>query len=581
MTPNTQFRDLLAVLRRLPSRRRKQFFLILGLMLLGALAEFVALGAVVPFMSVMADPAAFLARQQAGWRLDIVGEVDADRARVILTIGFLVVVVLAGGMRVLVSWITVRFSMLVGYDLSITVYRNLVREDYAFHLNRSSAELIGAMQKINIFAQGVLTPVMQALTAVVTVTFIIAALLIINVTVAVTTFGLILMLYLTLQFFFQPIQRRNSVTIAAAQSEKVRLVQEGFGGIRDIIVNGLHAFYINQFGTVEHALRGRQAENMFLSNAPKVIVETCLLVLAAAALYVLSGDLNNLTAILPTAVAFALGLQRMLPYMQLIYRGRAQITGNAAATSDVLGYLDMTRPLAVSKARGQPVDFRRAIELYKVSFRYGAEGAYALEDITLSIPKGSFVGITGKSGSGKSTLVDIIMGLQTPETGTLRVDDLVIDQTALPSWRSHIAHVSQSVFLIEGSIRENIALGVPTAEVDEARLQDVIRLSELTHVVAQLNEGVHTTVGERGARLSGGQRQRIGIARALYLNRDVLVLDEATSALDSDTQDKVMANIRALERGVTIISVTHRLNTLTGCDMILEFDKGRVKSDDS
>lgn len=573
MTSKTQFQDLLAVFRRLPGRRRKQFGALLCLMLLGALAEFVALGAIIPFMSVMADPVAFLDEQQSGWVPALLGEADADSARLILTVCFLAIVLVAGAVRLLILWATGRFSLMVGYDLSMIAYRNLVEQDYAFHLKDSSAELVGAMQKIGTFSRAVLTPVMQALTALVTVVFIIAALLVINIKVALLTFGLILGLYLLLLAVFQPVQRRNSVIIAAAQSDKVRLVQEAFGGIRDIIVNGLQGAYIRQFRGVEYGLRVRQAQNMLMSNAPRLMVETTLLVAAATALYFLSTGLNDLAEILPTAVAFAVGLQRILPYMQVIYRGRAQIAGNAASTADVRGYVDIVLP---PKSDGTAVSFEVAITLENVCFRYGAEGNYALQDITLSIPKGSFIGITGQSGSGKSTLIDVIMGLHLTDCGALRVDGEVIAHPALRGWRAHIAHVSQAVFLIEGSVRENIALGVDRADIDDARLQEAIRLSELTDVIGQLDIGLDTRVGERGARLSGGQRQRIGIARALYLNRDVMVLDEATSALDNATQEKVMANIRSMRRDMTIISITHRLDTLAGCDQIFELNQGRL-----
>lgn len=571
-----QLHDIIIVFRCLPVRRRKQFFLILCMMLIGAVAEFVALGAIVPFITVMADPAGFLQAKDAGLIARLVADAEVQQARLALTLFFLTVVLLAGTARLVISWLTARYAMMVGHDLSMVVYRNMIQQDYMFHLTNSSAELVAAMQKINQFSSNVLWPIMQSITSVLTVSFIFTALLLISFPIAVSALAIIATLYSAIVLIVQPFQRRNSVVIATAQSEKIRLLQEGFGGIRDIIINGLQRVYINRFGKTEYAFRTRQSTNMILNNGPRVFVETLLLIVAGLSLFVVSNGIDDLTGILPTAAAFALGFQRILPYMQMVYRGRAMITSNSASTSDVRQFVTLPRP-AVPSSPSSEISFTERLELKDVSFAYGAEGTQAVEAITLMIPKGAFVGITGPSGSGKSTLVDLTMGLQLPTSGKLLIDKKQIHRDNLAGWRARIAHVSQSVFLIEGTIRDNVALGIPSDEVESARLIASLRMAELADFVAQQDNGLDTWVGERGARLSGGQRQRIGIARALYLDRDVLVLDEATSALDEVTQAKVMANIRAMKSQITILSITHRLDTLKGCDTIIELEDGRLR----
>lgn len=573
----SQFKDIKLLAAELPQRRRTQLLLVLAIMLSGAFAEFVTLGAIVPFIHIMSDPAGFLQDRQGGLVGGLMSGQTEQQARLTLTLLFMGALLLAGTIRVLITWSTAKFAMRIGYDLTSTVYRNIIQQDYSFHLSNSSAELLGSLQKINVFAAGVVQPVMQAISAAITSVFIVAALVVINPVVATSAFLIILGLYLLIYLIVQPFQRQNGVVIAWSQSQRMRLVQEAFGGIRDIIINGLRGFYIGRFSGIENDLRNRMASNIVLSNVPKSIIETLLLAIASLAIYFHSSASGDFSSILPTAAAFALGMQRMLPYMQLAYRGRAQMTANAASTSDVRNFVSMKAPKPPAD-RWTDIAFDCDLRLEGVGFSYGTEGAPVLSDITFQIPKGAFVGITGQTGSGKSTLVDLIMGLQLPGSGTINVDGIALSRSNLGAWRSRIAHVSQSVFLVEGTIRENIALGVAQADIDEDRLEDVIRRAELTTVVADLADGLDTAVGERGARLSGGQRQRIGIARALYLNRDVVVLDEATSALDNATQTKVMANIRSMDQHVTILSITHRLDTLQGCDFIIHLEKGRLAS---
>ncbi len=575
MSKNSQFKDVVAVFSNLPKRRKRQFFPILFMMLLGGVAEFIALAAIVPFVSVMADPIGFMENYQGGRITSWLGNPDVERARLLLTVVFISIVLLAGAVRVCIIWITSKYSMMIGYDLSMRVYSIMLRQNYTFHLNNSTADLIAAMQKIHFFAMAVMAPIMRSITAVLTSIFVVAALLAINFTVAITTFAVVIGLYLLVTVAAQPLLKRNSVVIAAAQSDKVRLVQEGFGGIRDIIINALHPVYISRFGQAEYGFRKSSAINMLLSAAPKFVVETFLLLVGSLALFFLSTHVDSLTAALPTVTAFAFGLQRMLPYMQLVYRGKAQISANAASTSDLLGYLAIDIPNPPKSA--VPIDFLDQISFNNVSFDYSETGDFAVRDINLSIKKGEFVGVMGPSGSGKSTLIDLFMGLQRPTQGTVEVDGKAIQDSAVPAWQKCIAHVSQSVFLIEGTIRENIALGQAPEEINEALLNDAIKIAELETFVQGLESGIETSVGERGGRLSGGQRQRIGLARAIYLDRDIIVLDEATSALDNETQEKVMTNIRAMTKKVTIVSVTHRLDTLQGCDVLVEMSQGAIE----
>jgi ATP-binding cassette subfamily B protein len=230
----------------------------------------------------------------------------------------------------------------------------------------------------------------------------------------------------------------------------------------------------------------------------------------------------------------------------------------------------LEQPLSVS------VPFENEIQLKNVSFRYSKDASLILDNITLSIPKGSRIGFMGSTGSGKSTLLDIIMGLLSPTEGTFIVDQTTINKENQRAWQDHIAHVPQNIYLSDSSIEENIALGIPFEEIDHSRVEEVVRQAQLIDMIENSQDGYKTLVGEQGVRLSGGQRQRISIARALYKKADVLIFDEATSALDSKTENEVMKSIEELGKKLTILIVAHRLTTLEGCDKVVKLDKDNV-----
>jgi ABC-type multidrug transport system fused ATPase/permease subunit len=235
---------------------------------------------------------------------------------------------------------------------------------------------------------------------------------------------------------------------------------------------------------------------------------------------------------------------------------------------------------SLAPEKGGPLAFSKAIVLEGVSYRYPSTVAAALSDITLKIPRGASIGFVGGSGAGKSTLVDLILGLLTPTTGQVRVDEVDI-QTNLRGWQDQIGYVPQTVFLTDDSLRRNVAFGLSEDQIDDSAVQRALRAAQLEEFVNSLPEGVQTHVGERGVRLSGGQRQRIGIARALYHDPQVLVLDEATSALDTATEEGVMAAVNRLIGEKTLIIVAHRLSTVARCDRLFRLEKGRIVDEGS
>ena len=243
---------------------------------------------------------------------------------------------------------------------------------------------------------------------------------------------------------------------------------------------------------------------------------------------------------------------------------------------DTLDLLDQPLPLDGNQSAAKPIQFQHSIGVKQVSFRYGSQTPWVLENLNLTLKKGSRVGFIGQTGSGKSTLLDIVMGLLSPTQGCLEIDGQPLTTTNQRAWQAHIAHVTQVICLSDSSIGENIAFGVPLDEIDYERVSEAARQAQIEDVIQSWPQKYQTKVGERGVRLSGGQRQRIGIARALYKQADVIILDEATSALDYETELSVMGAIEGLSENLTILIIAHRLSTLKNCTQIVELGSGTV-----
>lgn len=562
-------------------RRRRQFFVVLALMLIGAASEILTLGAVVPFISLMADPEIaydypLLQRlfQSAGWNRpnDIV---------LPMTALFLALVLLATGMRLLLLWVSNRYVFAFGYDIGVNLYRRVLEQPYSFHVSNNTSETIAAVNKVQFLISGVLKPIMEGLIALVLSVAIVAALLLVNTVAILTAAGAFIICYALIAGFVRLRLRKNGALISEAQTERVRFVQEGLGAIRDVILDNSQDIYTRTFARSDQKLRRAQANNQFLNQIPRYLIEAIgIFLIIGLALY-LSLKAGGLMGALPTLGALALGAQRLLPLMQKIYGAWSRITGNQQVFIDVLELLELPTEVEQDSGTVSRVHFERNIQLDRVTFRYGRDDQPVLQDLSLSIAKGSRVGIAGPTGSGKSTLVDIIMGLLTPTGGRLLVDGTPVENRNRRAWQNRISHVPQSIFLADATIAENIAVGVPFKQIDMGRVRHAARCARIDEHIESRPLGYRATVGERGVQLSGGQRQRIGIARAIYRRADLLVLDEATSALDMETEAAVIDRVTSDEPGVTILMIAHRLDTLATCDRVIRLRSGQVAADGS
>ena len=578
MIPSPALLNLLMRLwHHLSRRRQRQFGLLFGLLLVSAFAEVISLGAVLPFLSILVAPDRVFSHPIVADVAQAWGISAADQLVWPLTLAFATAALLAGAIRILLLWVSNRLAFASGADIGIEVYRNSLYQPYRVHVARNSSEVIsGIINKVNGVVFGVLLPLLTLISSTVLLVAIMLALIAIDPVVASAAAFVFGASYSLITWMSRRRLHRNSQLISYEQTQVVKALQEGLGGIRDVLLDGTQPVYCAIYRQADHPLRRAQGNNSFIGGSPRYLMESLGMVLIAALAYALSRQAGGVATALPVLGALAIGAQRLLPALQQIYSAWASIAGSHASLADTIELLDQPLPAELLQTTPSPLPFQDAIRFAAVRFRYTGDGPWVLDGLNLTIPKGARVGFVGSTGSGKSTTLDLLMGLLMPTEGELLVDGQTVSGNRLRAWQRTIAHVPQSIYLADTTLAENIAFGVPPNAIDLDRVRQAARQAQIADFIEGSPEGYQAYVGERGISLSGGQRQRIGIARALYKQANVLVFDEATSALDNATEQSVMDAIERLSSNLTILLIAHRLTTVRRCDIIVELEHGRV-----
>ena len=578
MPPPATLLNLLVILGdHLSRRRQRQLGLLMALTLVSAFAEVVSLGAVLPFLGILVAPEQLFGHPIVAVVAPTWGITSSDQLVLPLTVAFAAAALIAGAIRILLLWVSTRIAFASGADLGIEVYRRTLYQPYSVHVTRNSSEVIsGITNKVNNVVFSVLLPLLTLVSSTVLLVAVMLALVAIDpivASVAAIGFGVS---YALISWISRRQLLRNSQRIAYEQTQVVKALQEGLGGTRDVLLNGLQPVYCEIYRQADHPLRRAQGNNVFIGGSPRFAMEALGMVLIATLAYTLSRQTGGIATALPMMGALALGAQRLLPALQQIYSAWASIAGSHAALADTIALLEQPLPTEMLQPAPVPLRCQKDIKFRSVRFRYTDDGPWVLDGLSLVISKGARVGVVGSTGSGKSTTLDLLMGLLMPTDGELLVDDKPITGIRVSAWQQTIAHVPQSIYLADTTIAENIAFGVPLNTIDLDRVRQAARQAQIADFIESSREGYQAYVGERGIRLSGGQRQRIGIARALYKQASVLVFDEATSALDNATEQSVMEAIEGLSSDLTIMIIAHRLSTVRSCDTIVELKHGRV-----
>ena len=577
-----QSQSIYQMLRRLwqyvTPKRRGQFILLLFLMIIASFAEIISIGAVLPFLAVLTSPDRIFQHRVARPIIASMGITSTGQLLLIFTISFGLAAFLVGAIRLLLLSVTTRLSYAIGVDFSTSIYHRTLYQPYSVHVSRNSSKIIdGILHK----AHSVITTVILPILTLISSSFILIAILITLLSVepfiTLLIFSFLGLIYGLIIRITRQKLLINSQKIASDSNNAMKALQEGLGGIRDILINGSQKVYCQVYRNVVYPLLRAKGHNSFISQSPRFGMEAFGMMIIALLAYTLTRQPDGIAKAIPVLGALALGAQRLLPVLQQSYMSWSSVKGGQASLQEVLELLDQQLPDYVDQPAANPLPFNQHIKLKDLSFRYTAQAPWILKNLDLTIVKGDRIGFIGTTGTGKSTLLDIVMGLLQPSEGTLDIDGVPITSGNNRAWQAHIAHVPQTIFLADSTIEENIAFGIPGSQIKRDRVLKAAQQAQIADIIETWPKKYETEVGERGIRLSGGQRQRIGIARALYRHADVIIFDEATSALDSETELAVMQAIENLSDDLTILIIAHRLTTLRNCTQIVELDEGGIK----
>lgn len=558
----------------LSTRRLKQAPILVLLMIVGACLEVMGVGLIIPIVEIITS-----GKYNDVIFSSIFFEDKGKNERLIFILS-------AFGILYLIKSIFLSFlAFMVGRyiygtkaDISNSLMRSYISQPFQFHLENNTAQLIRNIStEANALVQYVLGPTLTIASEIFVVIFLSIFLFFTEplVTLTIFIFGTVFVL------IFQKVISVNSKKFGKirqiADGFVVQRAQEALGGIKDVKVYGKENFFFEKFQKQNNSSCVASGRQYFLNQLPRIYLEAIGVISMVFLLFLLTLTKDELNQTLPIAAAFGLAAYRLLPSTNRIL---TSINSLRFAEPIIVSFFSQFRhfanveaELVAGKKENFFLEFNNTIVIKKVSFQYPNTKTQSLININLLINKGESIGIIGKSGAGKSTLSNLILGLLIPSSGNVFADGIDVI-TNLCAWKKNIAYVPQDIFLIDDSIKRNIAFGISDELIEENLINKAIQDSQLSDFLSSLPDGVQTIIGERGIRLSGGQKQRIGIARALYRDSSILIFDEATSSLDNNTEEEIISSIKKLKRSRTIIVIAHRLSTIEHCDRIVEIKNG-------
>ena len=561
----------------IPAKRKSQLFGLFLFTILVSIVEIFNIGLIFPFLGAFTSPEKIFEikfLKPIFYKLNIL---NPSEILFPMTILFVAAAIFSSITRILMLWIQSSFSYSIGTDISISCYRNMLYSPYLTIVSKNTSEYItGMVDKNRMIVTQVIIPILSIMSGSIIFLAIFITLLVINPFIAISATFAFSSIYLLLLFLTKKKLIIHSQLISRKSNQLIQNLQEGFGGIRDVIIDGTQEIYCKIFNDADVPLRKAEASVSIIGQSPRFVIEAFGMIVLALIAFSLSFDQGGIKSTIPILGVFALGAHRLLPVLQQIYQGCTSIFGCKALLEDILFYLNLKIPKDFNLSKPTLIRFNKSIQLKKLNFRYTKNEPLIIKDFSFTIKKGEIIGFFGDSGSGKSTLIDLIMCLLSPESGELLIDDKKITSQNYRSWQLRLAHVPQNIFLADSTILENIAFGTPLADIDHNLVRACAKKAQIAETIESWPFKYDTLVGERGVRISGGQKQRIGIARALYKKTDIIIFDEATNALDVKTESAIMKAILNLDPKITILFISHRAETLKYCTRIIKLSDGKL-----
>lgn len=576
---------MLKVIRQLFSlltdKQLKQFYTLQVLVVIMAFTELLGIASIAPFMALVGD-ISILEKNGIFAELYQLSGLN-DPMDFLFYTGLIVLVMLTFStvVSMFTTWKLSIFGARIGTEIADRLYTYYMQQNWQFHASGSSAQLTKQVSTEAIrISNGIVQPLMQMNSKMVLALFISISIVLYDPLIAILGLFIFSLAYFLLYRLVRKKLVSNGQKLSQVATDRFRLMNEGFGGIKDVLLLNRSHDFIERFQDSGKVFARAQGTNIAIGQVPRYFIELIAFgAMVSLVLVLIKLHSGNLGEVLPVLAVYALAAFKLLPALQQIYSSVSQIKGNVAAFEAVKGDLEQSfenAKTATCAFAPLPMELARSVTLNNIKFSYPGKDKPAVNGVNMTIPVNSVIGLVGSSGSGKSTLIDLLLGLLTPQQGNLNIDGVKITSKNKRAWQNLLGFVPQSIFLSEGSIAENIAFGLPVHDIDMSQVMKAVNLAHLVELVEGLPEGVNTKVGERGVQLSGGQRQRIGIARALYHEAKVLVFDEATSALDGITEKIVMDAIHEFSGKKTIIMIAHRLKTVEKCDLIYFMEQGKI-----
>ncbi len=566
------------VIAILTERQRKLLVFMLLMMLVGAGLETAGTSLLIPFITIAMEPDSVFQNEYLKYFYDLMHLTSVNGFLVMLSIVLSAVFVLKNIYLYFMYYVQYRFIYNGQFNTSRSLFKDYVRRPYEFYLDASTPVVMRHIMSDVNGSYNLLLTFLQLFTEL----FIFAALLVLALVyspamtlVMCAVLGIIL---LANKMILGPILRRFGHEVQTNSALTTKWIIQAVNGMKETKVLNKERYFVEQYEKSADKLNTIQKRQNSMQNIPRLMIETvcmCGILLVMAVFLSIGNNLNEMITQLGVLAVVAIKLMPSANKLSTYINNIAYYEPSLTAVEDIIirsHQKDVDTDILFLKKEIEPMDFSKEVKLENITYRYPNTEVNILENANVSIPIGKSIGFIGPSGAGKSTTVDILLGLLEPQKGKVTVDGIDI-RTNLPGWYARIGYVPQMIFMLDDTIRNNVAYGVDEKDIDEEQVWYALREAQMDEFVRGLPDGLDTSIGERGVRISGGQRQRLGIARALYTEPEIMIFDEATSALDNDTESAIMEAIERLHGKKTLVIIAHRLTTIEKCDAVYRVEE--------
>ncbi len=570
------------IFKLLTKQERERLYMLLGAMVISAIIEVAGVASILPFLSIITNPGLIQSNNILKWLYTSLNFHSNNRFLILVGAIVLVILIISNILALLMRWALTRFSNMRTYTISRSLLINYLHKPYVFFLNHNTStlgkDILSEVEKV---VKGVIIPLLDIFSRGIVALFIFVMLLVVDPILALSLIVILGGAYLFIYKFVKQKLNNIGTKIYKANTELFKKLGEAFGDVRLIKLRRSENFFVNSYSKPSVEIAKYNAAYALIAYAPRYIMEIIAFGgIIIVVLYLLATG-KGFQDFLPLIGLYAFAIIRLMPYLQVIFAGAAQMRFTAKSIDSLYETMrSFNNEQCLYSADNEKIErlpLKKEFKIENITFSYSKTNEPVIKNLNLTAAVNSSVALVGITGAGKTTIANIILGLLTPDTGRILVDGVEITDENLLNWQANLGYIPQDIYLQDDTVARNIAFGIPDDSIDLDIIRHVAKIANIHNfIVEQLSDGYQTIVGERGVRLSGGQRQRIGIARALYNNPGVLILDEATSALDGATEKEVLTAIQNIAKTKTLIIIAHRLTTIKECDVIYVLKNGSI-----